>query len=132
MACGRQRVESPLDVNSSVIRSPTRGIGLCAPPHDGTLTRVGKGWVALLCLVGTVGASCGSGSAASKTPTASTATPAAAVSAAAVTNGGRDGAPKPWYRRGKHGWGFDSPTGNIHCYVPSRTPRALFCKALNN
>jgi hypothetical protein len=40
--------------------------------------------------------------------------------------------PKPWYRRGKHTIGFQSPTGNIRCALQTDDPSQLLCKTLNN
>ena len=40
--------------------------------------------------------------------------------------------PKPWYRRGLHSAGFDSPTGNIRCAIQTGDDTQLLCTTLNN
>lgn len=39
---------------------------------------------------------------------------------------------RPWYRRGLHSFGFQSPTGNIRCGIESDDHTHLLCKTLNN
>jgi hypothetical protein len=39
---------------------------------------------------------------------------------------------KPWYRKGKHWSGFQSPTGNIRCGPNSNDPTELLCETLSN
>jgi hypothetical protein len=39
---------------------------------------------------------------------------------------------KPWYRRGLHSKGFESPTGNIRCALKVGDATTLMCTTLNN
>jgi hypothetical protein len=84
-------------------------------------------WLPALVILLPFAAACGQTSGVAHDPTSTT-----SVVQSTNQGGYQAAAVKPWYRRGMHSGGFQSPTGNIRCGPNSMDPAELLCETLNN